>query len=79
MKTTLDLQDELLSEAKARAARAGMTLRAFVEDALRAHMIPTVSADQAFKLELPVVTGRRPPAVDVADRRQLYDYLDDHR
>lgn len=35
MKTTLDLSDELLIEAKATAARRRTTLRAIVEHALR--------------------------------------------
>lgn len=36
MKTTLDISDPLLAAAKATAARKGTTLRAIVEDGLRA-------------------------------------------
>ena len=39
MKTTLDLPDELLIEAKATAARRRTTLRAIVEHALRREII----------------------------------------
>lgn len=76
MKTTLDLDDELLAEAKRRAAASGTTLKAYVEDALRARMLPKPAARTRYRLDLPVVRGEAPPAVDVADRNALYDFLD---
>ena len=42
MKTTLDLDDDLLVEAKAVAARRRITLRAMVEHALRRELAPAV-------------------------------------
>ncbi|MYE13661.1 MAG: DUF2191 domain-containing protein [Gammaproteobacteria bacterium] len=36
MKTTIDIQDELLERAKRRASETGSSLRAVVEDGLRA-------------------------------------------
>lgn len=44
MKTTLDLDDDLLVEAKAVAARRRITLRAMVEHALRRELAPGVEA-----------------------------------
>jgi len=79
MKTTLDLDDRLLGNAKRRAAAAGITLRAFVEDALRAKMLPRPGAKAKFRLSVPIVNGTRPPAVDVADRRALYDLMEERR
>ena len=38
MKTTLNLNDQVLRQAKGRAARDGITLTRFVEDALRARL-----------------------------------------
>ena len=38
MKTTVDIDDRLLKRAKALAARRGTTLRAVLEDALRAEL-----------------------------------------
>ena len=38
MKTTLDIADPLLREAKARAALDGQTLKAFVTDTLRSRL-----------------------------------------
>ena len=40
MKTTLDLDDELLAEAKAIAARRRTTLKAIIEHALRREIQP---------------------------------------
>ena len=40
MKTTLDLPDDLLTEAKAVAARRRTTLKAMVEHALRREILP---------------------------------------
>jgi len=76
MKTTLDLDDALLAEAKSRAAAAGTTLKAYVEGALRSRMLPRPTEHARFVLQLPVVEGTRPPAVDVADRRELYDFME---
>jgi hypothetical protein len=76
MKTTLDLDDELLRLAKKRAAAAGLTLRAYVEDALRSQLLPRPQQRRHFRLELPIVEGRAPPAVNIADRDALYDLME---
>ena len=76
MKTTLNLDDELLLRAKRRAADRGTTLTAVVEDALRSALSgPKVG--ERFRLELPIVDGGEPPRVDPADRAALYEVLDD--
>jgi len=77
MKTTLDLDDRLLREAKQRAAAAGTSLKAYVEDALRARFLPPPERKTArFRLQLPVVEGTAPPAVEIMDRKALYDFLE---
>jgi Arc/MetJ family transcription regulator len=76
MKTTIDLDDDLLRLAKQRAAAAGMPLRAFVEDALRARLLPRARGRRTFTLDLPIIEGSAPPAVDVADRNALYDLME---
>jgi plasmid stability protein len=76
MKTTLQLDDDLLRLAKQRAAAEGIALRAFVEDALRARLLPRAEQRPAFKLDLPVVDGDKQPAVDIADRNALYDLME---
>ena len=75
MKTTLNLNDHILRRAKSRAARYGITLTRFVEDALRASLTDP-EPGHAFRLELKVVRGHAPPNVDISDRDALYDVLD---
>jgi len=78
MKTTLDLDDQLLREAKRNAVATGTSLKAYVEDALRARLLPPPEREaKPFRLELPVVDGTATPAVEVMDRRALYDFLDE--
>lgn len=77
MKTTLELEDDLLTDAKRRAAAAGITLKAFVEEALRARLLQRTKVPGGFRLKLPVIEGKRPPAVEISDRRALYDFMED--
>jgi hypothetical protein len=79
LKTTLDLDDAVLRRAKQQAAAAGISLRSYVEDALRARMMPRARASKAFQFRPPLVAGTAPPAVDVADRDLLYDVMEGRR
>lgn len=79
MKTTLDIDDRLLERAKRHASTQGTTLRAVVEEALRARLAPRPEATLRYRFSPPTVRGSRPPAVDVADRKALYDFLDERR
>ena len=76
MKTTINLDDELLTRAKALAKAEGKTLTALFEEALRARIAPRPSGKRAFRLEAPMVRGARAPGVDVADRAALWDSLE---
>jgi len=76
MKTTLNLNDRVLQQAKRRAARDGITLTRFVEDALRARLAGVKGAKPPFRLKVGTVTGHAPPNVDSADRDALYDVID---
>jgi hypothetical protein len=76
MRTTIDLPEPLLHNAKRRAADRGVTLSALVEDALRNHLAarPPKSAT-AFKLH--TVRGRLVrPNLDL-DRSSALVTLDD--
>lgn len=76
MKTTIDLNDDLLTDAKRRAAASGTTLKTFVEDALRARLLERPNPPDRFRLKLPIIQGTQAPAVEVTDRRTLYDFME---
>ena len=71
MRTTIKIDDELLAEAKLRAAKSGRTFNAVVEDALREAFAR--SQDTATERpELPVFRGSRlMPGVDLDDTAAL--------
>jgi Arc/MetJ family transcription regulator len=79
MKTTLEIDDRLLERAKRHAAALGTTLRAVVEEALRARLAPRPKERARYHFAPPTVRGSSPPAIDVADRNALYELLDDRR
>ena len=76
MKTTLNLNDQILGRAKAQAAHEGISLTRFVEDALRTKLMDDSREEAAFKLDLKTVRGHAPPNVAISDREALYDVLD---
>jgi hypothetical protein len=77
VKTTLEIDDRLLERAKRAARERGVTLRAVVEDALSARLAGGATKRGAYRFDAPIVRGTGVPAVDPADRRALYDYLDE--
>jgi len=58
MKTTLDISDPLLRDARKIAAREGTTLRALVEQGLRQIVAARKKRDTAFRLRDASFTGR---------------------
>jgi hypothetical protein len=70
MKTTLDITDPLLREAKQLAAREGTTLRALVERGLR-RVVAEGKQKRPFKLRKASFKGRglRPELTDVGWER----------
>ena len=78
MRTTLDINDELLREVKRRAADEGTSLRAVIEGALRAQIgRPRRSA--SYRLRWRTEKGRSRPAVRIEDREALFDWMEDRR
>lgn len=69
MKTTLNPDDQILRLAKDRAARDGVTLTRFVENALHAQLIAFRHKRPGFKLEL--ITDRDFERVDGLHVRYL--------
>jgi len=77
MRTTLDIHDELLLEARRRAAERGTTLTAFIEEALAAALARAESERPAFKLDWRPHQGRYIGGVDLADRDALCHVMED--
>lgn len=77
MRTTVKIDDRLLAEAKARAAAAGTTLNAVVEDALRESFARRARGRLRGTVELPVHRGSRlRSGVDLDDSAALLDRMD---
>ena len=80
MKTTLDIQDDLLAEAKARAAHERSSLTALIEDGLRLRLRRPQRGTPANKApHLPVYRGKGGllPGIDPTSNRSLFDAADD--
>ena len=75
LKTTLNVDDRLLRSAKKRAADEGRTLTSVVEDALRAFLSPRKERG-GHRFRWVVVNDTGLPAVDIADRKALYDFME---
>lgn len=77
MRTTIRIDDDLLAEAKAQAARSGRTLAAIVEDALRAALVSRDRNRREERVKLPTFAGGRPRSgVDLDDSAELLDLMD---
>jgi hypothetical protein len=76
MRTTINLDDDLLAEAKQVAARTGRTLTAVVEDALR-ESLHRRHRTARRTVELPVFgEGALQPGVDLDDSAALLDLME---
>lgn len=78
MRTTIDINDELLRRARRRAADQGTTLREVVERALRAHLEPA-RPSRRYSLRWRTEKGRIQPGVRLDDRDALFDLMDGRR
>jgi hypothetical protein len=74
VKTTLDVQDQLLLRAKRLSKRCGRPLRALVEEGLR-HVLDTVPARQSF--ELPDCSVGDPRGTNPLERTSWQDLRDE--
>ena len=73
MRTTLALDDGILAAAKSRAHEAGITLGAYVEEALRRDLARTRERRSPVRLTVSAATGGARPGIDVSSNRGLYD------
>ena len=75
MRTTLNVDDQLLRRAKKLALERGVTLTAIFEEALRA-AVTAPKQPTTFRLRWEPVEGGRVPDVDISDRSALYDLME---
>jgi len=80
MRTTLNLDDELVRAVKRRAVDSGMTMTDLIDEALR-RLLAAERATDAEPRELRWVTveGRLRRGVDLDDRDALYDLMEGRR
>jgi len=78
MKTTLDINDQLLMQAKAAAVHQRTTLTRLIEEGLALRLRKTTLRTKAGKIDLPVFAGRGGLVADVdpLSNRSLYDAAD---
>jgi hypothetical protein len=78
MKTTIELPDELLIEAKKRAAELRVPLRKLLEEGLRARLArPATRRGGKRKRSIRWITvdGGLPKGMDVSDREKMHALL----
>lgn len=78
MKTTLDIHDVLLAEAKSMAARQRLTLTRLIEEGLRMRLSVAGTAAPAKRRAMPVFNGRTglAPGLSGLSTRELLDAAD---
>ena len=80
MKTTVEIADALLEDAKRVAAKEGITLRALVEDGLRKTLAERASQRSGFKLKDGSFRGGGvQPGIDLSNWEQMRDLIYEDR
>ena len=76
MRTTLNIDDQVLASAKHRAIEQGVTLTSIVEDALRETLLKT--KEKTANIQLLTVNGAGvKPGIDLSHSSSLLDIMDD--
>lgn len=78
MKTTLDIRDDLLAQAKAQAAKERITLTRMVEEglSLRLRRAPAPFVGKLAPLPISKCPGGAHPGIDETSNRSLLDAAD---
>lgn len=81
MRTTVRLDEGLLREAKAEAARRGETVTALIEKGLRLVVAGSRRHVRRARVRVPVsaATGGTRPGINLNDSDALFDLLDQRR
>ncbi len=79
LRTTLNIDDGIMSLVKKRAAETGRTITEVVEQALRKEVSGQAPRTDRFTLRWSPVAGGTQPGVGLADRDSLYSAMErDH-
>lgn len=77
MRTTLNIDDRLMREAKKLAVGTGQTLTGIVEEALRERLARAKAGTQrGVKLAWVVVGGVTRAGVDLSDRDSVFEHME---
>lgn len=77
MRTTIRIDDQLLSEAKQHAAKTGRSLTALMEDALRTFLRMEQRSPSTRRLKLPTFNGGGlQPGLDLDNSADLLTVMD---
>jgi len=76
VKTTLELPDELLIEAKKAAAEQRRPLRALVEEGIRMVLRGPQRRNVSRRVRLVTVKGGLPRNLDLSSREKMYEFLE---
>ena len=80
MRTTIRIDEQLLKEAKLRAAHRGITLTKVIEEALRESLAPRHDNQKRQAIRLPTFGGKGLlPGVDLDDSAALLDLMEHSR
>jgi len=79
VKTTLDIDDRLLAEAKALAARERKSLTRLIEEGLSLRLRPQRARATTVRINLPVsrAGGGLFPHIDYTSNRSMFDAADE--
>ena len=76
MRTTLNLDDQLMRAVKRRAAETGRTISATIEEALRELLRRESRVERPHRFRWTVVAGGAQPGVDLKDRDALLERME---
>lgn len=76
MKTTVDIDDELLRAAKKAAIDRHTTLRELMERGLRRELAPAPRPKR--KIQWVTASGPWPEGLDVSSREKMWEWLQNH-
>ena len=77
MRTTINIDDQLLMQAKAQAAASGVTLAQLIEDALRESLIRREDVENREHVRMTTMKGKGTrPGIDLDNSQSLLEIME---